>query len=192
MKEKETDSFCPTSRLQWRRWLQKHHAKKQSVWLVYYKKTAGAPTITYNEAVDEALCFGWIDSTRKSLGNDSFTQFFCRRKPNSVWSKINKGKVERLIAEGLMAPAGHESIATAKSNGSWSVLDDVEELKIPRDLSSRFRLHPGSKAYFTGLSRSVKKAILQWLVLAKRPETREKRIDEIATLAAQKMKPKQF
>lgn len=150
------------------------------------------PTLTWSEAVEEALCFGWIDSLRKSVDDKTFMQFFCKRKPTSVWSKINKGKVQRLIDEGLVAKAGHESIATAKQNGSWVILDHVEELLIPKDLEKGFKSHRGSKAFFMGLSKSAQKAILQWLVLAKRPETRQKRIAEIAELAAQKLKPKQF
>ena len=150
------------------------------------------PTLTWSEAVDEALCFGWIDSLRKSVDDKTFMQFFCKRKPTSVWSKINKGKVQRLIDEGLITKAGHESIETAKQNGSWIILDHVEELLIPKDLEKEFKSHRGSKVFFMGLSKSAQKAILQWLVLAKRPETRQKRIAEIAELAAQKLKPKQF
>lgn len=190
--KKDPAVFCPANRRQWRRWLQANHRKERSVWLIYYKKKANMPTITWSEAVDEALCFGWIDSTARPVDDEKFMQFFTRRKPGSVWSKINKEKVQRLIDEGLMTPAGYESIEAAKQNGSWSILDQVEELKIPRDLEKEFRSYPGSKAYFKSLSRSVKKSILQWLVLAKRPETRQKRITEIASLAAQKLKPKQF
>jgi uncharacterized protein YdeI (YjbR/CyaY-like superfamily) len=119
-------------------------------------------------------------------------QFFCKRKPNSAWSKINKEKVKRLIEEGLMTKAGLETIETAKQNGSWTILDDVEELIIPKDLEKAFNTQAGSKDYFLSLTRSIKKMILQWIVLAKRPETRQKRINEIAELAAQKLKPKQF
>lgn len=192
MQKMEIETFCPTSRKDWRHWLQENYSSKQSVWLVYYKKKSNIPSVTYSDAVDEALCFGWIDSTRKSLDSETFTQFFCKRKPNSVWSKINKGKVQRLIDEGFMTPAGYESIEKAKQNGSWAILDDVEELIIPQDLEKAFKTQIGSKDYFLRLSRSSRKSILQWLVLAKRPETRQKRINEIAELAAQKLRPKQF
>jgi uncharacterized protein YdeI (YjbR/CyaY-like superfamily) len=192
MQKKELETFCPASQQEWRQWLKKNHKSKRSVWLVYYKKSSNTPTITYNEAVDEALCFGWIDSTKKSLDEERSMQFFCPRKPNSVWSKINKAKVLRLIEEGRMTNAGLECIEAAKANGSWVILDEVEELIIPKDLSKEFKIHPGSKEYFLTLSKSVKKMILQWLVLAKRPETRQNRIKEIAELAAQKLKPKQF
>jgi len=192
MQEKQIETFCPGSREEWRSWLQINHRLKQSVWLVYYKKKSATASITYNDAVDEALCFGWIDSTRKSLDQETFMQFFCRRKPNSVWSKVNKGKIKRLMEEGLMTQAGLESIETAKQNGSWIILDEVEELIIPQDLENAFMLYPGAKQYFLSLSKSVRKRMLQWLVFAKRSETREKRITEIAKLAAEKLKPKPF
>jgi uncharacterized protein YdeI (YjbR/CyaY-like superfamily) len=192
MQKKEIEKFCPSSRQEWEFWLKENHGSKQSVWLVYYKKKSNFATVTYNDAVDEALCFGWIDSKAKPLDEEKSMRFFCKRKPNSVWSKINKGKVRRLIAEGLMMQAGYESIETAKQNGSWTILDDVEELKIPKDLEKEFKTKQGSKDFFLSLSKSVRKGILQWLVLAKRPETRQKRICEIAELAAKKLKPKQF
>lgn len=192
MEKRDVETFCPTSQQDWREWLKENHNSKQSVWLVYYKKRSNVSSITYSDAVDEALCFGWIDSTRKSLGNEMFMQFFCKRKPGSVWSKINKGKVERLIDSGLMTKTGFDSIETAKRNGSWTILDDVEELIIPEDLAEEFKSKKDSKEYFLSLSRSVRKSILQWLVLARRPETRQKRIAEIVELAAQKLKPKQF
>ena len=192
MTEKEIEIFYPTSQAAWRKWLQKHHLSKQSVWLVFYNKASLKPTLSWSDAVDEALCFGWIDSKKVSIDHEKSHQFFSKRKAKSTWSKINKVKIERLIENGLMSEAGLSSIETAKQNGSWTILDDVEELIIPKDLTKEFKNHPGSKEYFMSLSKSVKKGMLQWLVLAKRPETRQKRITEIAELAAQKLKPKQF
>jgi uncharacterized protein YdeI (YjbR/CyaY-like superfamily) len=192
MKRAEIETFCPASRQEWRLWLNENHSSKQFVWLVYYKKKSAVPTVTYSEAVDEALCYGWIDSTRVSLDHEKFMQFFCKRKPTSVWSKVNKGKVQQLIEAGLMTQAGYESIEVAKQNGSWIILDEVEELKIPDDLKAAFQSKPGSIDFFLSLSKSGRKAILQWLVLAKREETRQKRINEIAELAAKKLKPPQF
>jgi len=159
---------------------------------VLYKKGANKPTISWSEAVDEALCFGWIDSKRKPIDSDTFIQFFSKRKPKETWSKVNKDKVLQLVSDKQMTQAGYESIETAKQNGSWIILDDVEELKIPKDLEQEFKTKKGSKDFFLSLSKSIKKAILQWLVLAKRKETRQKRINEIVALAAQKQKPKQF
>ncbi|MBC8052197.1 MAG: YdeI/OmpD-associated family protein [Sphingobacteriaceae bacterium] len=191
-KETEAETFYPKTRLEWREWLEENHASKQSVWLLQYKQKANKPGISWSEAVDEALCFGWIDSVRKSIGGEQFIQFFTRRKPGSVWSKINKGKVDQLIKNGMMSEAGYRSIEIAKQNGGWTILDDVEELIIPPDLELAFDSNPGSKDYYLSLSKSVKKMILQWLVLARRPNTRENRIKEIAELAAQKLRPKQF
>lgn len=184
--------FCPTSQKDWRQWLQKNHCSKGSIWLVYYKKKSGMPTISWSEAVDEALCFGWIDSTAKPIDDAKYMQFFSKRKPNSVWSKVNKEKINRLIDDGLMILAGFESIERAKQNGSWTILDKVEELIIPMDLEKEFKTKKGSKSFFLSLSKSVRKALLQWLVQAKRPETRQRRITEVVELASQKLKPKQF
>ena len=190
--EKEIETFYPKSRKEWREWLQENHDKKQSIWLIYYKKKSNVPTVIYSEAVDEALCFGWIDSKAKPIDEHSFMQFFSKRKEKSVWSKINKEKIERLTEDGLMTKAGFEIIEIAKLNGSWTILDEAEALIIPDDLEIEFQQRPNAKDYFLSLSRSDKRNILQWLVLAKRQETREKRIKEIVELAELKQKPKQF
>ena len=190
--EKEIEKFYPKSRQEWREWLQDNHDKKQSVWLIYYKKKSNIPTVIYSEAVDEALCFGWIDSKSKPIDEHKFMQFFSRRKPNSVWSRVNKEKIERLTNEGLMTEAGYEIIEIAKQNGSWTILDEAEALIIPDDLDKELQKRKNAKEYFLSLSRSDKRNILQWLVLAKRQETREKRIAEIVELADKNQKPKQF
>ena len=190
--EKEIETFYPRSRQEWRDWLQDNHAKKQSVWLIYYKKKSNVSTILYSDAVDEALCFGWIDSKSKPIDEHKFMQFFSKRKEKSVWSKVNKEKIERLTEEGLMTNAGYEIIEKAKLNGSWNILDEAEALHIPEDLEGEFDKRPNAKLYFLSLSRSDKRNILQWLILAKRQETREKRITEIVELADKNQKPKQF
>jgi uncharacterized protein YdeI (YjbR/CyaY-like superfamily) len=186
------DTFCPASPQHWREWLQAHHAEKQSVWLIYHKQKSATPSLTWSQAVDEALCFGWIDSRAQPLDDERYRQFFSRRKPGSGWSKINKAKVERLIAAGLMAPAGFASIETAKQNGAWTLLDDVEELRLPADLAQALQARPLAARYFESLSRTDRRNLLQWLVLAKRPATRQKRMVEIVDLAAQQLKPAQF
>ncbi|PSK93548.1 YdeI/OmpD-associated family protein [Taibaiella chishuiensis] len=188
----ETTIFYPASLTAWRTWLIKNHDSKQAVWLVFYTKASGKPTITWSEAVDVALCFGWIDSKKVKIDEETAHQFFSRRKPNSTWSKINKEKVQQLTAKGLMAKPGLDSIEKAKQNGSWTILDTVEALILPADLETALAEHPGAKDYFLGLSRTIKKMMLQWIVLAKRSETRQKRIDEIAVLAGRQQKPKQF
>jgi len=191
-KVKDIESFRPGSTEEWRSWLMEHHDSKSSVWLVYSKRGSGLPSITWSEAVDEALCFGWIDSLKKSIDNDTFMQFFCKRKTNSVWSKINKEKVKRLLALGLIEKAGLAVIRKARQNGAWTALDAVETLKIPKDLAAAFKNRKEAKIFFTGLSKSVKKAILQWIVLAKKPETRQKRILEFVKSSSENVLPKQF
>lgn len=192
MQEKELETFCPTSRIEWRQWLQKNHQTKKSIWLIRHKKKSNITPITWSELVDEALCFGWIDSTARPIDETKFMQFFCKRKANSTWSKINKEKVKQLIESGLMTQAGLDIIEIAKQNGSWTILDDVEELIIPEDLEKAFKKQSGSKDYFLSLSKSVRKMLLQWLVIAKRPETRQKRVDEIVECATRQDIPKQF
>jgi uncharacterized protein YdeI (YjbR/CyaY-like superfamily) len=188
----EPQPFYPDSRQAWREWLQANHQTEQSVWVLYYKKKTKVPSLTWSEAVDEALCFGWIDSTAKPIDEQTYRQFFSKRKPNSVWSKVNKEKVKNLIEQGLMMQAGLDSIAVAQQNGSWTILDEVEELIVPSDLDAALEAQTGAKAFFMGLTKNTRKAMLQWLVLAKQVTTRQKRISEIADLAAQGLKPKQF
>ncbi|WP_316792630.1 YdeI/OmpD-associated family protein [Pedobacter frigoris] len=190
--QKEIETFCPANRQEWRQWLQENHRLQQSVWLVQYKQKSSKPSLSWSDAVDEALCFGWIDSTRRTIDQDSFVQVFTKRKPISNWSKINKAKIMRLTEEGLMTNAGLEIVELAKQNGSWTILDEVEELNIPEDLEKAFLAEPDSRAFFLSLSKSVKKMILQWIVLAKRQETRAKRIAETVSCAARKQRPNNF
>jgi len=190
MKKNETEIFYPKSKTEWRKWLQENHISKQAVWLVYYKKKSEIESITWSEAVDEALCFGWIDSKRISIDKNISHQFFSKRKPKSTWSKINKNKVQEFIEKGLMTEAGLKCIEIAKQNGSWTILDEVDELIIPKDLEIEFDKNPISKDYFYNSSKSFKKIILYWLVSAKTTETRQKRITEIIESAEQKLKPK--
>ncbi|MFM2394879.1 MAG: hypothetical protein RLZZ546_2862 [Bacteroidota bacterium] len=177
-----TETFYAKNQKEWRKWLEGNHATKPSVWLVCYKKKTNKPTLSWTEAVEEALCFGWIDSIKKTIDEDAYIQFFGPRKPKGTWSKINKEKIEKLIAEGKMMSAGYESIERAKQNGSWHILTDVEELIIPEDLLKAFKTKKGSKEHFLSLSKSVQKYNLMWLTMAKLPATREKRIKVIVDL----------
>jgi uncharacterized protein YdeI (YjbR/CyaY-like superfamily) len=182
MPEKDIETFYPASQQEWRDWLEANHQSKAAVWLVYYKAKSGKPSISWSNAVDEALCFGWIDSTHKSLDQESSIQFFSKRKPKSTWSKVNKDKIQELIASGKMTPAGLKCVEIAQQNGSWSILDEVEALIIPADLEERFKTQPSAKEAFLTLGKSAKKSILHRLVMAKLPDTRAKRIDEIMEL----------
>lgn len=192
MPNKETETYCPGSRSDWREWLVKHHQERQAVWLVYYKARSGIASLTWSEAVEEALCFGWIDSTKRPIDDSRYMQYFSKRKPTSTWSKINKDKVERLIKSNLMTKAGFDSIETAKQNGTWTLMDDIEESNVPEDLKIALNGHEGSYEFFQGLSKSTKRTLLHWVVTAKRAETRDKRVKEIARLAAKGKIPKQF
>ncbi|MBK8855957.1 MAG: YdeI/OmpD-associated family protein [Saprospiraceae bacterium] len=190
MAEKEIKIFYPENKSAWRNWLETNHQTEQSVWLVFYTKASNKPSVTWSEAVDEALCFGWIDSKKVSIDKERSHQFFSKRKPSGTWSKINKEKVEKLIADGLMTEAGFYSIERAKQNGSWTILDEVEELIIPADLEKEFYENPDAKEFYLSLSKSSKKIILSWLVFAKTTETRQKRIREIIDQGNMKQKPK--
>lgn len=174
----------------WRSWLQDNHARKKAVWMICYKKGSANYSFSWSEAVDQALCFGWIDSLKKSRGDGSSIQFFSKRKPLSTWSKINKDKVEHLITTGQMTEAGFASIALAKANGSWSILDDVEALIVPEDLKQALQTEPTAASFFHALSKSNKKMVLQWIVLARQETTRANRIAEIVRCAALGTKPK--
>ncbi len=186
------NSYCPENKEEWRSWLKENHSAKDSIWLIFYRKASPNHNLNWSEAVDEALCFGWIDSTKRSIDDEKYAQYFCKRKPKSNWSKINKEKVKGLIEQGLMEEAGFKSIEVAKENGSWSFLDAVEALIIPVDLKEEFANHKGAVEYFNSLSKSAKKILLYWVISAKRKETRHKRIVEIAENASRKMKPEQF
>ncbi|KQT16103.1 hypothetical protein ASG31_14115 [Chryseobacterium sp. Leaf404] len=177
---------------QWRKWLEKNHISQDSVWLVFHKKSSDKKSITWSESVDVALCFGWIDSKKIKLDEDTSHQFFSKRKPKSTWSKINKDKIAKLTENNLMTPAGLKCVETAKENGSWTILDEVEELIVPDDLSKALKTHDGAEDYFLSLSRSVRKMMLYWIVSAKRPETRNARIMQIAEASSLRTKPKQF
>ncbi|MBW3633719.1 MAG: YdeI/OmpD-associated family protein [Chloroflexi bacterium] len=172
-------------RAAWRAWLETHAETTAAVWLVYFKKGSGQPSITWDEAVEEALCFGWIDSKAKPIDDLRYWQYFSPRKPTSVWSKVNKARLERLIAAGLMREPGLRAIETAKANGSWSALDDVEALVIPEDLAAAFAESPGAREAFDRLSRTKRRNTLQWIATAKRPQTRAKRIAAIVSGGAE-------
>ncbi|MCS4224694.1 YdeI family protein [Sphingobacterium sp. BIGb0165] len=190
MHNKDIDTYYPQSQTDWRQWLDENHLSRQSVWLVFYTKKSNVPSLSWSEAVDEALCFGWIDSTRKTIDDISFIQFFTKRKPKSNWSKINKEKVQQLSESGRMTKVGLECVEVAKQNASWILLDEIEELIIPNDLEIAFEKHNGSKDYFLSLSKSTRKIILGWIILVKKPETRQKRIVEVVESAALNLKPR--
>ena len=189
---KDIETYCPKSQADWRKWLEKNHKSKHSIWLIYYKASSKKSSLSWSEAVDEALCFGWIDSTKKTIDQERYMQYFSKRKSNSTWSKINKEKVEKLIQNNKMTKAGLKCIEIAKQNGSWTILDQVEALIEPEDLQRELANYKGAKQFFDSLNNSVKKGLLYWIISAKRTETRQKRITAIAENASKNLKPKQF
>jgi uncharacterized protein YdeI (YjbR/CyaY-like superfamily) len=142
--------------------------------------------------VDEALCFGWIDSKPNKRDGDSYYQFFTKRNPKSNWSKVNKAKVANLIKEGLMQPAGLELIENAKQNGTWDALEEVDKLTLPNDLLERFATNKMARQNWEQFPRSSRRGILEWIMNAKKPETRQKRIEETVALAAKNIKANHY
>lgn len=181
-----------TSRSQLRAWFEAHHATSGSVWLVTWKKQDPERHLPYDAIVEEALCFGWVDSLPRKLDAERSMLLLSRRKPGSAWSAANKARIARLIAAGKMAPAGLAAVESAKADGSWSFLDDVERLEVPPDLADALTRHPEAAEHFAAFPRSVRRGILEWIKQAKRLETRSRRIEETAREAARNRRANQF
>lgn len=188
----EKDAFYPKDRAAWRNWLDKHHQKKDSIWLILYKKESGTHAIGYDAAVEEALCFGWVDSKPNKRDEESYYLFFAKRKPSSNWSALNKTRVANLQKAGLMMPAGQAMIDIAKMNGKWDALNEVDQLIIPKDLKDTFKAYPGAAKNFDAFPPSTKRGILEWIGNAKTPATRTKRLIETASLAAKNIRANQY
>jgi len=186
------NSVHPKSRVEWRKWLEKNHTRTEGIWFVSYKKGTGKPRVSYEESVEEALCFGWIDSTGNKLDDEQSMVWFVPRKAGTGWSKLNKERIKKLIKAKLMRPAGLAKINAAKKNGSWNALDAVEALEIPSDLEEAFSKNGTARGYFEAFPRSVKRVIVEWISHAKRPETRAKRIEETFTKAEQNIRANQW
>ncbi|TAF64690.1 MAG: hypothetical protein EAZ55_10645 [Cytophagales bacterium] len=188
--QKEENSFYAKDRQTWRDWLQENHETKKAVWLIIYRKNTNTSSVSYPEAVDEALCFGWIDSSVRKRDEESFYQFFSKRNPKSNWSKLNKEKIAYLTEQNLMTEAGKKAVAIAQKNGAWNALDEVEALILPLDLESAFRALPTTDALqnWEGFSRSARRGILEWLFNAKKEETRQRRIKLIVEAAQENEK----
>jgi uncharacterized protein YdeI (YjbR/CyaY-like superfamily) len=164
-------------RAAFRTWLQENHATEQAVWLIFWKKGSGRKSIEWSDAVDEALCFGWIDSKVQSLDDQRYRQYWTVRKPGSVWSKINKEKIAELTAAGKMTPAGLATVKRAKRDGSWTILDGPETGIVPDDLAAAMD-EAGVRQTYDELAFSAQKPILAWLAMAKREATRANRISK--------------
>ena len=176
--------MTPRSRAAWRRWLEQHHADRSEVWVVFYKRGTGRPTLSYDDAVEEALCFGWIDGVKRSLDAERYTHRFTPRKADSRWSETNRRRVEKLVAAGRMTPAGARLIAAAKRNGTWNYERPQLELSMPDDLATALVASPQARAFFDSLAPSYQRQFLGWIHIAKRSETRARRIRESVELLA--------
>lgn len=188
----DVPEFTPRDAADWRAWLAEHHNTLSAVWVITGRLADGGRTVTYDALVEEALCFGWIDSKPRAIDADHHALYFARRKPGSGWAATNKARIERLVADGRMHPSGAAVIERAKQDGSWTRLDSSEALEVPADLTARFADFPGSAEQFAAFPPGVRKGILQWIVLAKRPETRAARITETARLAAEGVRANQW
>ena len=174
----------------WYNWLHKNHGQSKGIYLIFYKIETGTPSMRWEEAVKVALCFGWIDSTVKSLGDGKRRQYFCPRNPKSVWSALNKRYIKELTADNLMHESGWAIIEIGKQNGSWTALDDVEKGIIPEDLQAAFDQNQTAFQNYQNFAPSYRKSYLYWLNQAKRDVTRQKRIAEIIQLCETNQKSK--
>lgn len=177
-------SIHPETVHELRQWLDLHHEQKEGVWLILWKKDSGRRRLEYDDIVEEALCFGWIDSKPNKLDDLRSMLWLAPRKTGAGWSRLNKARVESAISKGKMTPAGLAKIEAAKKDGSWNALDEVEALSLPSDLKDALGRYPEASANFEGFPRSVKRSILEWIGNAKSPDTRRKRVVETAQKAS--------
>lgn len=172
------DVHTPSSRAGWRRWLESNHDRPEGIWVVYRKKSSDLDGPVYDDLVDEAVCFGWIDSRLHRVDDDRVMQWFTPRRAGGIWSALNKERVDRLVRDGHMAAPGRAVIEQARADGSWSQTDEVDALVVPPDLDAALAGHPAARRAYDALSDSLKKRYLWWIHTAKRPTTRAKRINE--------------
>ena len=193
MPSPELKKYFAKDRKTWRKWLEKNHGKSPGVWLIYLKKTSGKKRLEYNDAVEEALCFGWIDSTTRPIDNERYMQRFTPRRPRSEWSGLNKERIDRMMAQGFMMGPGLEKIDLAKKNGTWESFDKiyspVDQLQIPGDLEKAFSKKKKAKENFQNFPVFTKRQFLYWITSAKREETRKARIKQSILMCAAKKRP---
>ena len=171
------------NRKEWREWLQKNHDRSNGIWLVFYKGHTGKPTLEYDEAVEEALCFGWIDSIIKKIDEDKYVRKLTPRKAGSRWSERNKKRIEKLKKQGLITEKGNAKIIEAKASGLWDRPDRPQiSLEIPRELKFALAENREAKNFFDQLAPSYQKSFIGWIAAAKRPETKERRLRESIVL----------
>ena len=185
-----TETLYVTNRIDWRDWLQSNHQLKKEIWLVYYKKHTGIERIPYDDAVEEALCFGWIDSIVKRVDDETYVQKFSPRKPRSIWSALNKERVGKMIKSGLMTKAGLEKIKDAKKSGKWDeTYTSKKVVETPSDLTIALSKNKVASTNFLNFADSYKNMYINWVNSAKKEETRQRRIMEVVNRASKNKKP---
>jgi uncharacterized protein YdeI (YjbR/CyaY-like superfamily) len=189
MPSPELKTYYAKDRKAWRNWLEKNHAKSAGVWLIYYKKSSGKPRLEYNDAVEEALCFGWIDSTIRPINEERYMQRFTPRKPKSGWSGLNKQRIKKMTEQGFMAAAGLEKIELAKKDGSWESLDHIDAIQLPDDFAKALSKNKKAKTNFDNFPLFARKQFLYRINSSKRPQTRKERIKLLVKMAAANRKP---
>lgn len=187
-KQQEILEIIVKNQTDWRKWLEENHLRADSIFLVLFKKTSARRNLTTDEAIDEALCFGWIDSVPKKRDDESFCILFSKRNPKSNWSAVNKRKVESLLQSGRMQAEGLRMVELAKKTGTWTALDEVESLIVPPDLKQAFDALPQAFVYWEEFPRSVKRGILEWINNAKKPETRRARVEDTVQKALENIR----
>lgn len=184
----DIQAFYPQNIHEWRSWLDLNHGDTKAVWLITYRKGSEKPTITYDEAIEHALCYGWIDSKALRRDHESSYLYFSPRKLTSNWSITNHKRIEKMTALGLMRPAGQAVVDHAKTIGTWDILTDAQNLIIPEDLQSLFDKNTDAHKNFKAFPPSARQMILEWIATAKKPETRKKRVMQTVELAAQNIR----
>lgn len=178
------------TREEWRRWLEANHMSSKGTWVVYFKKYSKIPTINYNEAVEEALCFGWIDSKIRTIDALRYKQVFTPRNPKSMWSELNKQRIEKMTGESKMMPAGIKAVEEGKRNGQWEkTYMDKEPPKMPEDLKTALMKNPQAWGNFNNFAPSYRATYIIWVTFAKRLETRQNRIRKVVDYATKNVKP---
>lgn len=170
--------FTPGSRAEWRSWLERNHDARTEVWLVFYKRHTGKPTLSYNDAVEEAVCFGWIDGVKRSIDDERYTHRFTPRKPASKWSATNRKRAGKMIRDGLMTAAGRKAIRQAKRARTWDAPAATIDLSVPPELAEFLRTNEKAASFFESLAPSCRTQFTGWINSAKRPGTRQRRLAE--------------
>jgi uncharacterized protein YdeI (YjbR/CyaY-like superfamily) len=176
--------FTPKSRRSWRNWLAKNHNAKTEIWLVFFKRHTGKPTISYGDAVEEAICFGWIDGVKRSIDDERYMHRFSPRVPNSRWSALNRKRAELMTSAGLMTKPGEKAIRRAKRNGKWDEPAENVDFSMPQALADELQRNKRAAAYFESLAASYQRQFIAWIKVAKRTDTKKRRVAESVALLA--------